>query len=124
MYLESQSLLISHLLFQLERKSPLLVALALGKLEKVFQENCFFLQEVRSYITHYAVLFFDRKSSIVRLLYRFFEPTHGDIFIGGKNLKDISLDDLRRALAVVPQVLNYSERSKRGLIMLTEIIWL
>ncbi|KAK3909944.1 ATP-binding cassette sub-family B member 7, mitochondrial [Frankliniella fusca] len=43
------------------------------------------------------------KSSIVRLLYRFFEPTHGEILIGGKNINDISLDDLRRAIAVVPQ---------------------
>ncbi|XP_034239318.1 ATP-binding cassette sub-family B member 7, mitochondrial [Thrips palmi] len=43
------------------------------------------------------------KSSIVRLLYRFFEPNHGEILIGGKNIKDISLDDLRRSLAVVPQ---------------------
>lgn len=45
-----------------------------------------------------------RKSSVVRLLYRFFEPSQGEILIGGKNIKDISLDDLRRALAVVPQV--------------------
>lgn len=43
------------------------------------------------------------KSSIVRLLYRFFEPNQGEILIGGKNIKDISLEDLRRALAVVPQ---------------------
>lgn len=51
-----------------------------------------------------------RKSSIVRLLYRFFEPTQGDILIGGRNIKDMSLDDLRRALAVVPQVIFVPKR--------------
>ncbi|KAJ1522730.1 hypothetical protein ONE63_001890 [Megalurothrips usitatus] len=43
------------------------------------------------------------KSSVVRLLYRFFEPSQGEILVGGKNIKDISLDDLRKSLAVVPQ---------------------
>lgn len=43
------------------------------------------------------------KSSVVRLLYRFFEPTAGDIAIGGQNIRDVDLDSLRRAIAIVPQ---------------------
>uniref|UniRef100_A0A1B6IDM7 Iron-sulfur clusters transporter ABCB7, mitochondrial n=1 Tax=Homalodisca liturata TaxID=320908 RepID=A0A1B6IDM7_9HEMI len=43
------------------------------------------------------------KSSMIRLLYRFFEPTSGDIFIGGVNIKDIDLDCLRKSISIVPQ---------------------
>lgn len=40
----------------------------------------------------------------MRLLYRFFEPQEGRILIAGKDIKDLDLDSLRRAVAVVPQV--------------------
>uniref|UniRef100_A0A1L8DUJ8 Iron-sulfur clusters transporter ABCB7, mitochondrial n=2 Tax=Nyssomyia neivai TaxID=330878 RepID=A0A1L8DUJ8_9DIPT len=43
------------------------------------------------------------KSSMVRLLFRFFEPTSGDIFIGGQNIRDVDLNSLRKAIAIVPQ---------------------
>ncbi|XP_049541133.1 iron-sulfur clusters transporter ABCB7, mitochondrial isoform X1 [Anopheles darlingi] len=43
------------------------------------------------------------KSSMVRLLYRFFEPTTGQILINGQNIRDVDLQSLRRAIAVVPQ---------------------
>ncbi|CAL8305623.1 unnamed protein product [Arctogadus glacialis] len=43
------------------------------------------------------------KSTIVRLLFRFYEPQQGNIYIGGQNIRDVSLDSLRRALGVVPQ---------------------
>ncbi|XP_029369193.1 iron-sulfur clusters transporter ABCB7, mitochondrial isoform X2 [Echeneis naucrates] len=43
------------------------------------------------------------KSTIVRLLFRFYEPQKGNIYIAGQNLRDVSLDSLRRALGVVPQ---------------------
>ncbi|KAK5897223.1 hypothetical protein CesoFtcFv8_010302 [Champsocephalus esox] len=43
------------------------------------------------------------KSTIVRLLFRFFEPQHGNIYIGGQNIRDVGLDSLRRSLGVVPQ---------------------
>ncbi|XP_058120851.1 iron-sulfur clusters transporter ABCB7, mitochondrial [Anopheles ziemanni] len=43
------------------------------------------------------------KSSMVRLLYRFFEPTAGQILINGQNIRDVDLQSLRRAIAVVPQ---------------------
>jgi len=45
-----------------------------------------------------------RKSTIIRLLFRFFEPDSGEIFIGGKNIKDVDIDSLRKCMAVVPQV--------------------
>nr|XP_020474934.1 ATP-binding cassette sub-family B member 7, mitochondrial [Monopterus albus] len=43
------------------------------------------------------------KSTIVRLLFRFYEPQRGNIYIGGQNIRDVSLDSLRKALGVVPQ---------------------
>ncbi|XP_034037174.1 ATP-binding cassette sub-family B member 7, mitochondrial [Thalassophryne amazonica] len=43
------------------------------------------------------------KSTIVRLLFRFYEPDRGSIYIGGQNIRDVSLDSLRKALGVVPQ---------------------
>lgn len=47
---------------------------------------------------------FHRKSTIVRLLFRFYEPQRGNIYIGGQNIRDVSLESLRKALGVVPQV--------------------
>ncbi|XP_078068026.1 iron-sulfur clusters transporter ABCB7, mitochondrial isoform X3 [Mustelus asterias] len=43
------------------------------------------------------------KSTIVRLLFRFFEPQNGNIYVAGQNIKDISLESLRRTIGVVPQ---------------------
>ncbi|XP_032383356.1 iron-sulfur clusters transporter ABCB7, mitochondrial [Etheostoma spectabile] len=43
------------------------------------------------------------KSTIVRLLFRFFEPQRGNIYIAGQNIRDVSLDSLRKSLGVVPQ---------------------
>ncbi|KAM6923648.1 iron-sulfur clusters transporter ABCB7, mitochondrial [Xenentodon cancila] len=43
------------------------------------------------------------KSTIVRLLFRFYEPQRGNIYIAGQNIRDTSLDSLRKALGVVPQ---------------------
>ncbi|XP_014255775.1 ATP-binding cassette sub-family B member 7, mitochondrial isoform X2 [Cimex lectularius] len=43
------------------------------------------------------------KSTITRLLYRFFDPTSGNIYIAGKNIQDLDLDHLRRSIAIVPQ---------------------
>lgn len=43
------------------------------------------------------------KSSLLRLLYRFYEPDSGSISIGGNDLKDLSIHSVRRAIAVVPQ---------------------
>ncbi|KAI9321308.1 P-loop containing nucleoside triphosphate hydrolase protein [Dichotomocladium elegans] len=43
------------------------------------------------------------KSTILRLLFRFFEPQSGNIYIDNQNIKDIRLDSLRREIGVVPQ---------------------
>uniref|UniRef100_A0A8C6KJN0 Iron-sulfur clusters transporter ABCB7, mitochondrial n=1 Tax=Nothobranchius furzeri TaxID=105023 RepID=A0A8C6KJN0_NOTFU len=43
------------------------------------------------------------KSTVVRLLFRFYEPQRGNIYIAGQNIRDVSLDSLRKALGVVPQ---------------------
>ncbi|XP_011196097.1 iron-sulfur clusters transporter ABCB7, mitochondrial isoform X2 [Zeugodacus cucurbitae] len=43
------------------------------------------------------------KSSMVRLLFRFFEPNAGKIFINGQDISEVDLDSLRHAIAVVPQ---------------------
>jgi ABC transporter ATM len=38
------------------------------------------------------------KSSVLRLLFRYFDSTNGTIKIGEQHLKDIQLDDLRKAI--------------------------
>ncbi|KAK9768517.1 Iron-sulfur clusters transporter atm1, mitochondrial, variant 2 [Basidiobolus ranarum] len=43
------------------------------------------------------------KSTILRLLFRFYDPQSGDIYIDGQNIKDVSLDSLRAHIGVVPQ---------------------
>ncbi|OBS71403.1 hypothetical protein A6R68_00039, partial [Neotoma lepida] len=43
------------------------------------------------------------KSTIVRLLFRFYEPQEGSIYLAGQNIQDVSLESLRRAVGVVPQ---------------------
>lgn len=44
------------------------------------------------------------KSSMVRLLFRFFEPNAGTVLIGGQDISEVDIDSLRKAIAVVPQV--------------------
>ncbi len=43
------------------------------------------------------------KSSLVGLLARFYDPQQGQVLLDGVNIKQLSLQDLRRAVAVVPQ---------------------
>jgi len=43
------------------------------------------------------------KSTIIRLLYRFFEPTSGNIRIGDQDISSVDIESLRRAIAIVPQ---------------------
>jgi len=43
------------------------------------------------------------KSTIIRLLYRFFEPKSGTIKIGGQPIEAVQLDSLRKNIAIVPQ---------------------
>ncbi|KAJ0404848.1 hypothetical protein P43SY_007930 [Pythium insidiosum] len=43
------------------------------------------------------------KSTVLRLLYRFYDPQSGSILIDGKDIRDIDMHDLRGAIATVPQ---------------------
>ena len=39
----------------------------------------------------------------MRLLYRFYDPWDGRITVGGEDIRNITLDSLRRSIGVVPQ---------------------
>jgi ABC-type transport system involved in Fe-S cluster assembly fused permease/ATPase subunit len=43
------------------------------------------------------------KSTIAKLLFRFYDPTHGIVRINGEDIRNYSLDSLRRQFGVVPQ---------------------
>ncbi|KAK4471221.1 hypothetical protein MN116_004669 [Schistosoma mekongi] len=43
------------------------------------------------------------KSTIVRLLFRFYDTTNGEILIDGQNIKSVTQASLRQSLGVVPQ---------------------
>ncbi|KAJ5217395.1 hypothetical protein N7468_010403, partial [Penicillium chermesinum] len=43
------------------------------------------------------------KSTILRLLFRFYDTQTGRILIDGQDIKDVTLDSLRKAIGVVPQ---------------------
>ena len=43
------------------------------------------------------------KSTILRLLFRFYDVDAGKILIDGQNIRDLSLDSLRKSIGVVPQ---------------------
>jgi ATP-binding cassette, subfamily B (MDR/TAP), member 7 len=43
------------------------------------------------------------KSTILRLLYRFYQPQSGSITIGGIPIEKIDIESLRRSIAVIPQ---------------------
>ena len=50
------------------------------------------------------VVFF-RKSTVVRLLFRFYDPDDGRILVAGHDIQDLTIDSLRKAIGVVPQVI-------------------
>ncbi len=43
------------------------------------------------------------KSTITKLLLRFFDPTSGRILLNGRNLKELNEESLRKAVTIVPQ---------------------
>ncbi len=43
------------------------------------------------------------KTTVAKLLFRFYDPTDGQVFIDGLDIRNIRLADLRRNIAVVPQ---------------------
>lgn len=51
----------------------------------------------------FTFLYLCRKSTIVRLLYRFYEPSHGRILIGNQDIRDVDINSLRRSISIVPQ---------------------
>ena len=51
----------------------------------------------------FTLLLLHSKSTIVRLLYRFYDPSDGRILVGDKDIRDVSLESLRQSMAVVPQ---------------------
>ena len=44
-----------------------------------------------------------RKSTIVRLLYRFYDPEEGRILVGDQDVSCVSLESLRKSIGIVPQ---------------------
>jgi len=51
------------------------------------------------------IWFFDRKSTIIRLLYRFYDAEKGRITVGNAtDIRDATLTSLRQNIGVVPQV--------------------
>jgi ATP-binding cassette subfamily B protein len=51
------------------------------------------------------------KSTIFSLLQRFYDVQHGGIFIDGQDIRRVTLDSLREAIAVVPQDVSLFHRS-------------
>lgn len=43
------------------------------------------------------------KSTLLRMLYRFYDPDKGSITLGGRDIRDYTMESVRRAIAVVPQ---------------------
>lgn len=43
------------------------------------------------------------KSTLINLLLRLYDPTHGEIFVSGCNIKDFVLEDLRALIGYTPQ---------------------
>ncbi|KAF8933642.1 Homocysteine S-methyltransferase 1 [Dissophora ornata] len=43
------------------------------------------------------------KSTVLRLLFRFYDPTQGRILIDGQDIRTVSLSSLRRRIGIVPQ---------------------
>lgn len=43
------------------------------------------------------------KSTVLRLIFRFYDPVDGVVAVGSHKVSDLNLDSLRRSIAVVPQ---------------------
>lgn len=57
------------------------------------------------------------KSTILKLILRQIDPQEGEILIDGKSIKDINLDDYRKAIGVVPQeVFLFSDTIKENIL--------
>lgn len=49
----------------------------------------------------------------MRLLYRFYDPVDGRILVAGHDIQDLTMDSLRKAVGVVPQVIPRTETVNR-----------
>ena len=49
------------------------------------------------------------KSTIMRLLFRFYDVNNGSVRVGGTDVRDLKLDSLRSAIAQVPQARKWAE---------------
>ena len=58
------------------------------------------------------------KTSLTKLLFRFFEPQQGEILLDGHNAKDFTLASLRKQISLVPQQPELFHRSVRENILL------
>ena len=58
------------------------------------------------------------KTSLTKLLFRFFEPQQGNIYFDGQNANDFTLDSLRNQISLVPQQPELFHRSVRDNIIL------
>jgi ATP-binding cassette subfamily B protein len=59
------------------------------------------------------------KTSLTKLLFRFFEPQKGDLYFDGQNAKDFTLESLRNQISLVPQQPELFHRSVRDNIVLS-----
>ncbi|MDD5295015.1 MAG: ABC transporter ATP-binding protein, partial [Patescibacteria group bacterium] len=53
------------------------------------------------------------KTTVVRLIYRHYDPQSGTVFLDGKNLKDYDLYEFRKFIAIVPQEVEVFNTSVR-----------
>jgi len=60
------------------------------------------------------------KTSLTKLLFRFFEPQQGEILFDGQNSNDFTLESLRNQISLVPQQPELFHRTVRENIMLNE----
>jgi ATP-binding cassette subfamily B protein len=62
------------------------------------------------------------KTSLTKLLFRFFEPQQGEILFDGQNAKDFTLESLRNQISLVPQQPELFHRSVRDNITLDAVV--
>lgn len=53
---------------------------------------------------NFCLFFFsNRKSTLVRLLYRFYDPQEGRVLINGQDIRKVDINDFRKYVGIVPQ---------------------
>ena len=67
-------------------------------------------QGISGYMSYENFNFLYRKSTIFRLLYRFYDPEQGSVCIDGEDLKNLQIDSIRKAIGVIPQVSIFSRQ--------------